>query len=55
MVVAKRQGREKPAKIEQRKVRGPQRGLQVEQMTLLADPVYIGQAQGEEKKHKKRS
>ena len=50
MVVAKRQGREKPAKIEQRKVWGPQ----VEQTALLASPIYIGQAQGEEKKHKKR-
>ena len=45
MAVAKRQGREKPAKIEQRKVRGPQ----VEQPALLASPIYIGQAQGEEK------
>ena len=30
MVVAKRQGREKPAKIEQRKVQGLERGPQVE-------------------------
>ena len=50
MAVAKRQGREKPAKIEQRNVRGPQ----VEQRALLASPIYIGQAQGEEKKHIKR-
>ena len=46
MAVAKRQGREKPAKIEQRKV---PRGPQVEQTTLLAGPIYIGQAQGQEK------
>ena len=44
MAVAKRQGREKPAKIEQRKVRGPR--PQVKQ-TFLAGPIYIGQAQGE--------
>ena len=30
MAMAKRQGREKPAKIEQRKVQGPEGGLQVE-------------------------
>ena len=46
MAVAKRQGREKPVKIEQRKVPG---GPQVEQTTLLAGPIYIGQAQGKEK------
>ena len=53
MAAAKRQGREKPAKIEQRKVRGPERGPQVEQTALLASPIYIGQAKGE-KKHIKR-
>ena len=42
MAVAKRQGREKPAKIEQRKARGPECG----QTALLATPVYTGQAQG---------
>ena len=43
MVVAKRQRREKPVKIEQRKV-----GEQSEYQTaLLASPIYIGQAQGE--------
>ena len=52
MAVAKRQGREKPAKIEQTKVRGPEWGPQVEQIVLLASPIYIGQAQGEEKKKK---
>ena len=56
MAVAKRQGREKPAKIEQRKVRGPEFGLQVEQTARLASPIYIGQPQGEGKKlTKKRS
>ena len=55
MVVAKRQGREKPAKIEQRKVQGLERGPQVEQTAPLDSPIYIGQAQGEETKHKKRS
>ena len=45
MVVAKKQGREKPTKIEQRKVCGPQ----VKEIALLASPIYIGQAQGEEK------
>ena len=51
MAVAKRQGREKPSKIEQRTVQGPERGPQVKQTALLASPIYIGQAQGEEKKH----
>ena len=53
-VVAKR--REKPAKIEQRKVSGPEWGPQVKQTALLASPNYIGQVQEEEKKtYKKRS
>ena len=55
MVVAKRQGREKPTKIEQRKVRGLEREPQVEQTALLANPIYIGQAQGRRKTYKKRS
>ena len=55
MEVAKRQGREKPVKIEQRKVRGSEWGPQVEQIALMAGPVYIGQAQGEGKTYKKRS
>ena len=50
MAVAKRQGREKPAKIEQKKVRGLEWGPQVKQTTLLAGPIYIRQAQGEKKK-----
>ena len=40
--------REKPAKIEQRKI-----GPQVEQTTLLANPVYIGQARGRGKNKEK--
>ena len=43
MVVAERQRREKPSKIDQKKVRGPQ----VKQAIFLAGPIYIGQAQGE--------
>ena len=38
MAVAKWQRREKPAKIEQNKVRGPEWGPQVKQTTLLAGP-----------------
>ena len=53
MAVAKRQGREKPPKIE-RKVWGPEWGPQVEQTTLLTNPIYIGQAQGGEKKKAKQ-
>ena len=53
--MAKRQ-REKPAKMEQRVVREPEWESQVKQTVLLASPIYIGQAQGEEKKtHEKRS
>ena len=52
MVVAKREGREKPTKIEQRKVRALELGPQVEQTALLASPICIRQAQGEEKKKK---
>ena len=56
MAVAKRQGREKPTKLEQRKVRGPEWGPQIKQIALLASPIYIRQAQGGGgKKHKKRS
>ena len=47
MAVAKRQAREKPVKIEQRKVGGPEWGLQVEQHSRLS-PICMGQAQGEE-------
>ena len=55
MAVAKRQGRENPMKIKQRKVRGLEWGPQVEQTALLASPFYKWQAQGEEKTYKKRS
>ena len=51
MVVAKRK---KPVKIKQRKVQGPEWEPQVKQTALLASPIYIGQAQGEEKKYIKR-
>ena len=46
MAVAKRQGREKPGKIEQRKVQGLEGRPQVGQTALLAGPMYVGQAQG---------
>ena len=46
MAVAKRQRREIPMKIEQKKVQGLEREPQVKQTALLASPVYIGQAQG---------
>ena len=49
MAVAKRQGMEKAAKIEQRKVWEVEWGPKVKQTALLASPIYIGQAQGEEK------
>ena len=55
IVVAKRQRREKPTKIEQRNVRGSEWEYRVKQIVLLASPVYLGRAQGEEEKHKKRS
>ena len=54
MALAKRQRRDKPVKIEQRKIWGPEWGPQVDQTVLLASPIYIGQAQREEKKHVKR-
>ena len=44
MEVPKRQ-REKSKKIEQRKVREPEWEPQVKQIALLANPIYIGQAQ----------
>ena len=49
MVVAKRQSSEKPVKIEQRKVQRLEQGPQVKQTALLASPIFIGWAQGEEK------
>ena len=53
-MVAKRQGRGKPTKIEQRKVGGSSEDPQVEETALLASPIYKGQAQGEEEKNIKR-
>ena len=53
MGVAKWQGREKPAKTEQRRVWGPEWGPQAAQTAPLAGPVYIGQARGR-KRHIKR-
>ena len=50
--MAKIEGREKPTKIGQRKVRGLEWQPQVEETALLASPVYIGQAQ--EGRRKKR-
>ena len=51
MAQAKRQGREKPAKIEQRKVKGRSEDWrpQVEPTALLANPIYIEQAWGKKK------
>ena len=46
MAVAKRQGKEKPTKIGQRKVGGPECRPQVEQAALLGGPDYRGQARG---------
>ena len=41
-------------KIEQRKIQRLEWGPQVEQTALPASPIYIAQAQGEEKKHVER-
>ena len=56
MAVAKRQGREKPAKIEQRKVKGrsKDRSENFRQNHSWLSPICIGQAQEEGKKHIKR-
>ena len=53
MAVAKRQGKENPMKIKQRKVRGLEWGPQVEQRALLASSIYKGRPRGR-KKHIKR-
>ena len=60
MAVAKRQGREKLVKIEQRKVKGRSEDHQSEDLRYnkqhsWLSPICIGQAQGEEKTYKKRS
>ena len=44
--MTKIEGRGKPMKIEQREVQGPECGPQLELTTLLASPVYRGQARG---------
>ena len=49
MAVAKRPGREKPAKIEQRKVLGPEREPQVKQTTHLPKPNLHRTGPGTEK------
>ena len=54
MLVAKMQRRKKPSKIEQRNVPGPEWEPRVKQTALLASPINIGLAQGEEKKRIKR-
>ena len=60
MAEAKSRGREKPAKIEQRKVKGRSEDHQSEDLRYnkqhsWLSPICIGQAQGEEKTYKKRS
>ena len=54
-MVAKRQGREKHKKIEQRKVKGRSKDrikdLRKNKQHSWLSPICIGQAQGEEKKH----
>ena len=59
MAVAKRQGREKPEKIEQRKVKGrsedqSENFRQNKEHSWLS-PICIGQAQVEEKTYKRKS
>ena len=53
MAVARRQ-RKKPTKMEQKKIQRWEWEPQEKQTALLASPVYVGQAQGEEEKHIKR-
>ena len=55
MAVAKRQEREKPVKMEQKKIHRPEWESQVKKTALLASPVCIGQAQGHGDKCIKRS
>ena len=53
--MAKRQRKEKPTKMEQKKIRGLEWEPHVKQTALLASPIDIGQAwEGEDKTHKKR-
>ena len=59
MAVAKRQGREKSAKIEQRKVKerseDQSEDCRKNKQHSWLSPICIGQAQGEEKTCKRRS
>ena len=58
MAVAKKQGKEEPAKIGQRKVTGGSEDLSEDlrrnKQHSWPSPIYIGQAQGGGKKHTKR-
>ena len=54
MVVAKRQRRLKPVKIEQRKVQGPEWGLQVKWTAFWLAQFTQGRLRGRRKKHTKR-
>ena len=59
MAVAKRQGREKPVKIEQRKVKrrseDQSEDLKSDKQHSWLSPICMGQVQGEEKTYKRRS
>ena len=59
MAVAKRQGREKPAKIEQKKVKGRSKdqseGFRQNKQCSWLSPICTGQAKVEEKTYKRRS
>ena len=59
MAVAKRRGRQKPAKIEQRKVKGrsedQSEDFRKNKQYSRLSPICIGQAQVEEKTYKRRS
>ena len=55
MAVAKRQKKEKAHKNGTRENLRTRVRTQVKQTALLASPIYKGQDQGEETKHKKRS
>ena len=46
--------RKKPMKMDQKKIWGLEWEIQVKQTAVLASPIYIGQAQGEETKYIKR-
>ena len=54
MAVAKRQRKEKPTKVEEKKIQRLEWQPQVKQTALLASPIHEGQAQREEEKEKKK-